>query len=145
LVQADRRLVQYIKHARETRADLGSKSDTLAFAARQRAGGAGQSEIVEADVEQEGQPLADFLEHASGDLVLLRIQRSRNALEPLAGALDRELGDLADMLAADLDAQGLRLEAMAVAAGAGHVGEIFCEFLARPFAFGLAIAALEIG
>ena len=28
---------------------------------------------------------------------------------------------------------------------AGHVGEIFCQFLARPLAFGLAEAAVEIG
>ena len=53
--------------------------------------------------------------------------------------------DLADMLAADLDAQRLRLEPIAVAGRAGHVGEIFRQLLARPFALGLAVAALEIG
>ena len=49
------------------------------------------------------------------------------------------------MLAADLDAQRLRLEAIAVAGFAGNVGKILAEFLARPFAVGLAIAAVEIG
>ena len=49
------------------------------------------------------------------------------------------------MLAADLDAQRLGLEAMAVAGRAGNVGEILCQLLARPFALGLAVAALEIG
>ena len=145
LVQADRGLVQHIEHAGQPRADLRGEADALAFAAGQRAGGARQREIIEADVEQEGQPLADFLQHAGGDLVLLRVQRRRHALEPFAGAPDREFGNLADMLAADLDAQRLRLEPVAVAALAGDVGEILCQLLARPFALGLAVAAVEIG
>ena len=49
------------------------------------------------------------------------------------------------MLAADLDAQRLRLQPVAVAAFAGDVGEILCQFLARPFALGFAIAAVEVG
>ena len=112
---------------------------------RQRAGGARQRQVIEADVEQERQPLADFLQHAGGDLVLLRVERLRHGLEPFAGAPHRQLGDLADMLAADLDAQRLGLQPMAVAALAGNVGEIFCQLLARPFALGLAVAAVEIG
>src|SRR5437660_865403 len=35
--------------------------------------------------------------------------------------------------------------AMAVAARAGNVGEIFRQLLARPFALSLAVAALEVG
>src|ERR1700727_1396735 len=38
LVEADRRFVEYIKHAGEARADLRSEPDALALAARQRAG-----------------------------------------------------------------------------------------------------------
>ena len=34
--------------------------------------GAGQGQIVEADIVEEVQPLADLLEDALGDLVLLR-------------------------------------------------------------------------
>ncbi|OIQ68000.1 hypothetical protein GALL_504130 [mine drainage metagenome] len=49
------------------------------------------------------------------------------------------------MLAADLDAERLRLEAMAVAGFAGNVGKVLAELLARPFAFGLAIAAVDVG
>ena len=105
----------------------------------------GEREIVQADVEQERQPLADLLQHARGDLVLLRVQRLRHGLEPFAGALNRHFRDFTDVLAADLDAQQLGLEAMAVAAPAGNVGEILCQLLARPFALGLAEAALEVG
>src|SRR6267142_5374433 len=49
------------------------------------------------------------------------------------------------MLAADLDAERLRLEAIAVAALAGNIGKILAEFLARPLSLGIAVAAVEIG
>ena len=64
LVQADRRLVQHIEHAGQAGADLRGEADALALAARQRAGRARQREIVEPDVDQEPQPVADLLEHA---------------------------------------------------------------------------------
>src|SRR6185437_1601767 len=107
--------------------DLRGKADALALAAGERAGGARQRQVIQADIDQEGEALADLLQHAGRDLVLLRVQRGRNALEPFARALDRELRDLADMLIPDLDAQRLRLQPIAVTRRAGHVGEIFGE------------------
>ena len=104
LVQADRGLVEHIEHAGQPRADLRGEPNALAFAAGQRAGGARQGQIIQADVEQEREPLADFLEHAGGDLVLLRVERLRHGLEPFAGAAHRHLRDFADMLAGDFDA-----------------------------------------
>ena len=81
LVQADRRLVEHVEHAGQARADLRGEADALALAARQRAGGAREREIFEPDVDQEVQPVADLLEHAHRDLVLLlgelRRQRRR--------------------------------------------------------------------
>ena len=71
LVQADRGLVEHVEHAGEAGADLRGEANALALAAGQRAGGARQRQIIEADVDQEFQPLADFLEHADADLVLL--------------------------------------------------------------------------
>ena len=64
LVQADRGLVEHVEHAGQAGADLRGEADALALAAGQRAGGAREREIIEADVDQEVQPLADFLEHA---------------------------------------------------------------------------------
>ncbi len=89
LVQSDRGLVQHIEHASQPRADLRGEADALAFAAAQRARGARQRQVVQADVEQERQPLADFLQHARGDLVLLGVERCRHALEPFAGVAHR--------------------------------------------------------
>ena len=71
LMQADRGLVEHVEHAGQARADLRGEADALALAARQRAGGARQRQIIEPDIDQKFQPLADFLEDARGDLVLL--------------------------------------------------------------------------
>ncbi len=145
LVQADRGLVEHVEHTRQARADLRGQADALALAAGQRAGGAGQREIVEADVEQEGEALADLFQDAAGDLVLLRVERVGHGLEPFAGLLDRQLRDLADMPGPDLDAECLGLEAKAVARLAGHVVEVLRQLLARPLALGLAVAAVDVG
>src|SRR6476660_8618947 len=64
LVQADARFVENIKHAGQTGADLRGEPDALTFAAGQRARGAREGEIVEPDIHQKLEPLADFLEHA---------------------------------------------------------------------------------
>jgi hypothetical protein len=63
-VQADGGLVEHVEHAGQAGADLRGEPDALAFAARQRAGIARQREVVEADIVEELQPLADFLEDA---------------------------------------------------------------------------------
>jgi hypothetical protein len=83
LVQADGGLIKHIEHAGEAGADLRGKPDALALAARQRAGIARQRQVIEADIVQELQPVADFLEDAHGDLVLLVIELRRQLIEPV--------------------------------------------------------------
>ena len=70
LVQPDGRLVEDVEHADEAGADLGGEPDPLRLAAGQRARGPVEREVVQADVEQEPQPLVDLLEHPLGDLLL---------------------------------------------------------------------------
>ena len=84
LVQADRGLVEHVEHAGQPRADLARQADALALAARQRAGGAGERQVVEADIDQEAQPVADLLQDAGRDLVLLVGELLRQRLEPVA-------------------------------------------------------------
>src|SRR5579863_3819763 len=64
LMQADRGLIEHIEHAGEARADLRGEPDALAFAARQSGGRPRQRQVVEPDVAQENQPVADLLENA---------------------------------------------------------------------------------
>ena len=134
LVQADGRLVEHVQHAGEAGADLRGEADALGFAARQRAGGARQREVFEADVVEELQPLADLLQDARGDLGLLLGERLRQLGEPGVGRLDRHVGDFADVLAADLDGQRLRLEAIAAAGFARVRALVALQLLAHPVA-----------
>ena len=70
LVQPNGRLVEDVEHADEPGADLGGQPDPLGFAAGQGSGGPFQVQVVEADVEEEGQPGLDFLQDLVGDLCL---------------------------------------------------------------------------
>ena len=144
LVQADGRFVQHIEDAGQARADLRRQSDTLALAARQGAGGSGQVQIVQADVVQEPQTVADFLQDAPGDLHLLFGQVLFQRREPQIGLGDRQGGDVGDVLAADLDRKGLGLQPLAVAGVTGRLGLIAGQFLAHPGAVSLAPAALQV-
>ena len=105
LVQADRRLVEHVEHAGQARADLRGEADALALAARQRAGGAREREIIEPDVDQERQPVADLLQDARRDLVLLLVELRRQRRRTIRRArLIDSSDDFADVQAGDLDA-----------------------------------------
>ena len=144
-MQADRRLVEHIEHAGQARADLRGEPDALALAARQRAGRARQRQIVEPDVAQEDEAVADLLQDAMGDLVALGVELLRQPLGPVDRRLDREQADFADVLAVDLDRQRLGLQAEAVAGLARRRAHVALDLLARPLALGLLVAALEVG
>ena len=70
-VQADRRLVEHVEHAGQSAADLAGQADPLALAAGERRRAAGQGQVVEADVDQERQPVADLADQVAGDVLLV--------------------------------------------------------------------------
>ena len=115
-MQADRRLVEHVEHAGQARADLAGQADALALAAGERAGGARQGQVVEADVDQEAQAVVDLLQDPPGDLHLLvgELRRPAPRTSRVACLIDRS-DDLADVLAGDLHRQRLGLQAVAVA------------------------------
>ena len=59
-VQADRRLIENIENAAQSRADLRGQADALGFAAGERGGGAIESEIAEAYIEKKIEALGYF-------------------------------------------------------------------------------------
>ena len=75
LVQADRRLVEHVQHADQAGADLDGQPDALRLAAGERGRRPFEREVVEADVEQELQPVVDLLDDALGD----HLARARSA------------------------------------------------------------------
>ena len=145
LVQADAGLVQHIEYAGQARTDLGGQPDTLAFAARQRAGVARHGEVIQADIVEEFQPGADLLEDAHRDFALLRRQLLVDVTKPAVGITDRLFADLADMQPTDLHRQGLGLQAIAAAHLAGRFGLETLQVLLHPGAIGFAIAPVHVG
>ena len=77
LMQTDARFIQHIKHADERRADLRGQPDALRLAAAQRAALAIQREVAEADVPQEAEAGADFLDDFIRDFLLKLRQLER--------------------------------------------------------------------
>ena len=73
-VQADRRLVEHVDHARQPAADLAGQADALALAAGERRRAAAQAQVIEADVHQERQPVADLAHQVAGDVPLVLVQ-----------------------------------------------------------------------
>jgi hypothetical protein len=127
LVQPDRRLVQHVEHADEPRADLGGQPDALRLATRERARGAVQREVVQADVEQEAQPGLHLLEHRPGDHGLA-VAEPQPAQE-LRAVGHRQRADVGDGLLAVLgvlqgDGEDLGLEPGALARGARHLAHV---------------------
>ena len=91
-MQADRRLVEDVEHADQPAADLPGQADALHLAAGKRGRGAVEREIFEADVLEELQPAANFLEHFGGDLLAGRVQLQ--LAEELLGVGDGQRADL---------------------------------------------------
>ena len=94
LVEADRRLVQHVHHARQPGADLRGEPDPLRLAAGERLGRAVEREIVEADVVEEREPAHDLLDDPVGDRLLLAVED--HPLEVRGGGAQRHRGDLED-------------------------------------------------
>ena len=86
-MQADRRLVEHVEHAREPRADLGCQPDPLALAARERGGLPVEGEIAEADLIEKREPARDLLHQFDGDQLLRGVKDKRR--EKLAGVGNR--------------------------------------------------------
>ena len=88
-VQADRRLVENIEDAHQPRADLAGQADSLRFAARERRRGPIEGQVMQADVDQECEPRANFLEQFFGDRPRDGIERESTSI---ARARSRQAG-----------------------------------------------------
>src|SRR5689334_10811863 len=62
LMQSDRRLVENVEHADQARADLRGEPDTLPLATRKARRDTVEGQVVETDVGQKPEPLADLLQ-----------------------------------------------------------------------------------
>ena len=134
-MQADRGLVENVKHADQSAADLAGQANPLRLAAGERGRGAVERQILEPHVAQKAQPAANFLEHFGGDVcaggILIELA------EKLDGFADRQCADFgqraarpigeAGMRGGERDGAGLRIEPLAAAIGTGHHVHVLFE------------------
>src|SRR5262249_39236112 len=88
-----------VENADEASADLGSETDALGFATTERAAFAVQGEIAEANVFQEAEARADFLDDFGGDSFFEG--RQFEIGEKRVGIIDREGAEVHDREAGD--------------------------------------------
>ena len=143
LVQADGRFVQHVHHPDQPRADLRRQPDALGLAAGQRVGAALQTQIIQPDVDQKIQPLADFLDDLDGDFAAPA--RQTQLFEELAGRADGQRDDLRHTLAGDEHMAGGAGQPRAPAGRTGPTAKIFRQFVAHQVRFGFPVAPLHVG
>jgi hypothetical protein len=94
-VEADRRLVEHVEHPGEAAADLAGQADPLALAAGERGRASREAQIVEPDVDQELEPVANLADQVAGDVLLVAVEpevaekAERPAQRPAANLFDR--------------------------------------------------------
>ena len=108
-VQSDGRLVEHVERVDEPRAERVGEADALRFAAGERARGAIEREIVEADVAEEADAIPRLLEDVRGDFAIERGQLE--IVQPRREHADGIVAHLGDVAAAHLHLQRLRAAA----------------------------------
>ncbi len=157
LVEPDRRLVEDVEDAAEAGSDLGREADALGFPAGEGGRRPVELEVGHAQLLHDGQAGGYLLEDLGGDEGLRGRELELGARgEEVA---DRELPDLVDIPAADLDRQALLLKPGAAAVGADVIGQldlaplVVGRFVAEPVAVRAGavgtvegkVAGLELG
>lgn len=142
LVQADGRLIQHIHDPHQAGADLAGQPDPLRLAAGEGLGAAGQAQVVEADVDQETEPLDDLFEDLLGDLGALAGQV--HPFEEGQRIADGLLGDGRQVAIIHEDVARLFPQPAAATAGTGLVGDVLGQLFPHRVGFCLPVAALHV-
>ncbi len=141
-MQADRGLVEHVHHADQPGADLGGEPDALRLAAGEGVGAAVERQVVQADVDQKAQPVADLLDDLLGDLALGAGQVE--LVEEGQALVDRQGGQLRQIVLGDEDVPGRFVQPGALAARAGLGRDEARQLLAHGVRLGLAVAPLHV-
>ncbi len=107
------------KNAGQPAADLAGQADSLALAAGERRRAAGQRQVIEADVDQECQAVADLAQQVTGDMPLVGVERE--PLEESQSLAQRPPADLVEREALEPDGRGVVAQPRSHAARARDV------------------------
>ena len=107
-VQADGRLIEDVEHPRQAAADLTREADPLALAPRERRRAAAERQVVEPDVDQKLEAVADLADQVAGDMAFVAAELQ--PLEEGVGPAERPLADLVEGRVAEPDGGGVVAE-----------------------------------
>ena len=142
LMEPDRGLIKDVQDAHEFRSDLRGEPDSLCLAARQRVGRASQAQVIETDVHQELEPLADLFQDGTRDqrftFAQLRLRK------PVLRGRDRQVAHVHDRAAGHGHGEIFRLEPLPFADRAWPRRHQPLDLGADELGFGLAMAPLEV-
>jgi len=102
LVEPDARLVEDVQHADEARPDLRGEPDALRLAAGERLRAPVHREVVETHVDEEAEPLGDFLDDRPRDVRIeprLSRRTQRDRLEEFERVAHGEFAEFANVRA----------------------------------------------
>ena len=119
-VEADAWLVENVKDADQSRADLAREANALRFAPRERWRGAIEGEIVQPNIQEEAKPIPNLLQQLPGDHPRSWSQSLLVFLEPRHQIANRHLADFHECFAADADSAGLGIEPLSLTGRAAH-------------------------
>ena len=123
-VQADGGLVEDEESAREARAEAGREIDALRLAAREGAGGTVEIEVAEPDLLQVAETVHHLAMQHRGGFVSVG---NRSRRDEGGEVVDRELPELGQGPARDLEGEGLGLQARALAGLAEGVAAVAAQ------------------
>src|SRR5439155_1402174 len=133
--------VQHVDGAAQLRADLRRQPNALAFAARERGGGAVEAQITQANAAQILQALADLVDDATGEDLFARAEP--DLADRFELARHRTGGEVGNGEPRHGDGQALGTQALALAFPARGRRHILLEPFAVAFRGRLAIPAVE--
>ena len=134
--------VQHVHHPDQAGADLRGQADALRFAAGQGVGLAFEGEVVEPDIDQEAEPLADFLDDLGRDFAAPAGQRQ--AAEESQRFVDRQHHQFRQGTVGDEDIARGPVQTRTAAVGTGLFADVLGQLLAHRGRLGFAIAAFQV-
>ncbi|VTM87635.1 Uncharacterised protein [Raoultella ornithinolytica] len=142
LMQADGRLIQHIHHADQAGANLACQANTLGFTAGERFCRTGERQVVQADVDEEFQAIANLFQHFLRNLRPLAGQlQIGEEIHRVANAHVRDGGQRRIF---DKDVASFAAQTGTVTAGARAIADKFRQLFAHRAGFRLFVAAFHI-
>ena len=145
-MQTNRRLVEDVKHARQTRPEQGSQPQALGFARRESRRGTFQTQVADSHFQQSPDALVQVIQNRTGDAHFLGGEMRRQGLDPRVEVVERQLRNRDDGLARHGHGAAFGAQARAFAVETGLGGEEVLQFFEIGGVGGvLVVAALEVG